>query len=190
MTKKIVIGGLLGGVIAFLMGGFFHMATHLGEIGIRSIPSEDNVVASMRGAIREPGLYFFPGMDTSKHPSDAEQNAYLEKYQQGPTGILIYSPGGEGLQFGARLFKQFLFCLLAGLIAAWILGITAGATTFANRVVIVVLIAVFAGIWSDLPYWNWYNFPSNYTCARLLEGVITWGIAGLGLAAVVKGPRT
>ena len=188
MAKRIVLGGLLGGVMAFLMGSFFHMATHLGETGIRNLPSEDNVVGAMRTSIHEPGLYFFPGMDMSKRPTDAEQAAYLEKYQQGPTGILIFSPGGEGLQFGKRLFNQFLFVLVAALIVALILGITASSTTFATRVLIAVLIAVFAGTWSDLPYWNWYNFPTNYTCARILEGMLTWGVAGLGMAAVVKRP--
>ena|ERR1700719_2267462 len=78
--------------------------------------------------------------------------------------------------------------LIAAFIAAWILGATASATTYGTRVMIVVLIGLFAEIYIDLPYWNWYGLPMNYTIGHLLGGILSWAVAGLAMAAIVKCP--
>ena len=35
---------------------------------------------------------------------------------------------------------------------------------------------------------NRYNFPMNYTCAYIANGVLDWFFAGLAMAAIVKQP--
>ena len=190
MTKRIILGGLVGAVLVFLVSFIWHMAGSLGEIGIKNMPGGGAVEAAMRASIHDPGFYFFPAAPPmggqSKDQAAAAQTAYLEAYKQGPTGILIYSPGGTELQFGKLLLNQFLFNVIAALLIAWILGIGAGSTTFGSRVLIVLLISISAGVIYDLSYWNWYGFPTNYTIAHVGSWVISWGVAGLGMAAIVK----
>jgi hypothetical protein len=189
MGKRIVLAALAGGILLFIVSGILHSSTRLAEVGIRSIPNEDLVLLTMRNSIPEPGFYFFPAPNLSpmsKEQKDAEQSKYLAKFKQGPTGILIYKPGGEDLNFGKLLVIQFLIGLVAAFIAAWILGATASATKYGTRVMIVVLIGLFAEIYIDLPYWNWYGFPMNYTIGHLLGGVLSWAVAALAMAAIVK----
>jgi hypothetical protein len=191
MGKRIVLAALAGGVLVFIVSGVLHSSTRLAEVGIRSIPNEDLVLLTMRNSIPEPGFYFFPAPDLSpmsKEQKAAEQSKYLAKFKQGPTGILIYKPGGEDLNFGKLLIIQFLIGLIAAFIAAWILGTTVSATTYGTRVMIVVLIGLFAEIYIDLPYWNWYGFPMNYIIGHLLGGALSWAVAGLAMAATVKRP--
>jgi hypothetical protein len=191
MGKRIVLAGLAGGVLVFIVSGFLHSATHLGEVGIRPIPNEDLVLMAMHNSLPEPGFYFFPAPNLSpmsKEEKAAEQSRYLAKFKQGPTGILMYKPGGEDLNFGKLLVVQFLIGLVAAFIAAWILGRTVSATSYGTRVVIVLLIGLFAEIYIDFPYWNWYGFPMNYTLGHLFGGVLSWAIAGLAMAAIVKRP--
>jgi hypothetical protein len=64
--KKILIAGILGGIVAFLWSSFAHMVLPTGDMGVRSLPGEDAIVAAMKQSIHEPGLYFFPGMDMSR----------------------------------------------------------------------------------------------------------------------------
>jgi hypothetical protein len=185
--KRIVLGGLVGAVLVFVVSAFFHLATNLGETGIRTLPNEAALLPALRAAIPGAGFYFFPGMEGGmKNLTPAQQQEYLAKYKQGPTGILIYSPGGTDLSYGKLLLNQFLFGLVAAFLAAWILGVTANSTTFLSRTVIVTLMGLFAGIYVELPYWNWYNFPLNYSIAYIFTVVVSWLVAGIGMAAIIK----
>ena len=190
MGKKIFLGGLLGGVVVFLMSAVFHMATHLGEVGIHGMPNEDAMREILRGSIHEPGIYAIPWADMSsgksKEQQDAANAAYMAKYQQGPTAMLIYAPGGVEFKFGKLLLNQFLFSLVGAFLIAWVLATTAGATTYGTRVMIVVVAALFGGFVYTLPYWNWYNFPANYICAEIGTWVVSWFVGGLAMAAVIK----
>src|ERR1700740_1796214 len=189
MGKRIVLAGLAGGVLVFVAGGILHSSPKLSEIGARGIPNEEVVVSAMRNSIPDAGLYLFPEPKLASVPKEkrpAEQARYLAKFKQGPTGILVYKPGGEESNFGRLLVTQFLIGLVAAFIAAWTLGATAGATNYSTRVLIVALIGLFAEIAVVLPYWNWYGFPTNYAVGHLLGGVFTWAIAGLAMAAIVK----
>jgi len=191
MGKRIVLAGLAGGVLVFVVSGILHSSTKLAEVGIRAIPNEDLVLLAMRNSIPEAGFYFFPAPNLSpmsKEQKTAEQERYLAKFKQGPTGILVYKPGGEDSNFGKLLGTQFLIGLVGAFIAAWILGATVGATTYGNRVMIVVLMGLLAEVYIVLPYWNWYGFPANYAIGHILGGVLTWAVAGLAMAAIVKRP--
>jgi hypothetical protein len=193
MGRKIVLGALAGGVLVFVVSGILHSSTKLAEVGIRVIPNEDLVMSTMRGSMPEAGFYFFPAPNLapmSKEQKEAEQARYLAKFKQGPTGILIYKPGGEDISYGRLLGTQFLIGMVGAFIVAWILGATAGATNYGTRVLIVTLISLFAEIYILLPYWNWYGFPTNYTIGHLLGGVGSWLVAGLAMAAIIKRPAT
>ena len=39
MVGKVILGGVLGGLAMFLMSSVTHMATPLGEVGVRSMPA-------------------------------------------------------------------------------------------------------------------------------------------------------
>lgn len=190
MLKRIILGAVAGAVIVFLMSSIFHMATHLGEVGIQNAPNEDAIMAALSSSIHEPGFYFFPGMNNtpgrSKEQVTADMNAYLAKYKQGPTGILIYSPGGVELNYGKLLLNQFLFGLAAAFLLAWVLQTTASATTYGTRVLIVIAAGLFGAALYSLPYWNWYNFPTNYIESEIGTMVVSWAVAGLAMAAIAK----
>lgn len=191
MGKRILLAGLAGGVLVFIVSGILHSSTKLAEVGIRAIPNEDLVLLAMRNSIPEAGFYYFPAPNLSpmsKEDKAAEQSRYLAKFKQGPTGILVYKPGGEDSNFGKLLATQFLIGLAAAFIAAWILGATASGTTYGMRVIIIVLIGLFAEIYIVLPYWNWYGFPTDYAIGHVIGGVVSWAVAGLAMAAIVKRP--
>ena len=50
----------------------------------------------------------------------------------------------------------------------------------------IVLLALFAVMGTNAEYWNWYGFPTNYVIGHILGGALSWAIAGLGMAAIVK----
>jgi hypothetical protein len=189
MTKRAVLGGLVGSVVVFLVSFLWHMVPALGEMGVKTLPGEDTVLAALRAAIHEPGFYIFPTPTMAAAPTAAQKDAaFLARYRQGPTGVLVYKPGGEDFSFGRLLGLQFLLGLAAALVAAWMLAVTAGATTFGSRVGLVLAAALFGGLVYDLPAWLWYGFPTDYTLGQIAGWLVSWGAAGLAMAAIVKRP--
>lgn len=181
---RVVAGGLVAGIVVFFWGAVSHMALPIGEMGIRQIPGEDTVVGSMRDAIKEPGFYFFPGRDMSKTPSEAEQKVLIEKINRGPTGILVIHPEGGEMMSPRQLGTELATNVVSALLAALLLAQT--RLGFVGRVLFVTGLGLFGFVISSVPFWNWYGFPVEFTCAQLLEKVIGWFLAGIVLAAIVR----
>jgi len=192
MTKRVFLGVVAGSIVVFLVSSIWHMVTGLGQTGIQRLPNEEAVLSAMRSSIQSPGFYFFPGMSTaaasSKEQQQAAQADYLQKYKAGPTGILIYHPGGQELDFGRLIAVQFLTGLAGAGLLAWVLAMTAGATTFLHRALLVVAISLFASVIYEIPYWNWYGFPTDYSIAHAAGWIVSWSAAGLAMAALIKRP--
>ncbi|MFZ0211330.1 MAG: hypothetical protein WBE20_00370 [Candidatus Acidiferrales bacterium] len=191
MTKKILLGALVGGIVVFIVGSLLHTVLGLASVGVKAVPQEDAVLSAMRAAIHEPGFYIFPAPNMTpgrtKDQQQADMTAYLAKYQQGPTGILVYSPGGVALSYGKLLGGEFAIDVVSAFFLACILAMGAGgASSYWKRVFAVTLAGLFASVFLGLEYWNWYNFPANYTCAYIANGVLDWYFAGLAMAAIVK----
>lgn len=187
MGKQVALGTIVGAITIFIVSSIWHLVLPLAETGVHGIPHEDVVMLAMRGTINEPGIYIFPGIDVTKQNDPAEQKRYAEKFQKGPTGLIIFQPGGKEFSFPKLLVNQFLFQLMAAFVVTVLLSMSA-VPSYVQRVLFVALVAVFGSLVIDLPYWNWYGFPGNYTFEHLSEMALTWGTTGLAIAAVVK-PR-
>ncbi len=193
MTKKILLGALVGGVVVFVVGALLHTVLGLGEVGVKALPQENTVLSAMRSSISAPGFYIFPAPNMTpgrtKQQVQSDTAAYAAKYQQGPSGILVYNPGGTQLNYGKLLGGEFIIDVVSAFFLACILAMGAGGvSSYWKRVFAVTLAGLFATIFLGLEYWNWYNFPMNYTCAYIVTGVLDWFFAGLAMAAVIKQP--
>jgi hypothetical protein len=141
-------------------------------------------MAPMKANLREPGIYFIPGMDM-QHATEAEQAAWAEKYKAGPRGLLVYQPtGADPMGAGmllTELASNILACVCAAVILSWL------ALGFLGRVIASVLVGI-AGWFSILvSMWNWYAFPTDYTAAQAVEQVVGWLLAGIVMASIVRG---
>ena len=178
--KRILLAGILAGVAVFVFSAIHHMVLPTGHMGVKSLTAEEPVLAAMRAAIREPGLYIFPGIDMSREPTEEEMKAWTEKYVQGPTGILVFSPGGEQPMMPRQLSSELLTDILAGCIAAWVVSLT--AAPFGRRVLLVTLLGVFAWLAVTLSYGIWYRFPSAYVLGEGIDQIVGWFLGGLAIA--------
>lgn len=183
--KKILLAGLAGGFIVFVWGAVSHMILPLGDMGMKTMPNEEAVITSMKESLRESGLYFFPGAENHRNLTEQERKAWEAKFMAGPTGLLIYKADGSHPLSPKQLLTELATNILAALIAAFILSQT--SVSFAARVVCVLLLGLFAWFSISASYWNWYNFPGDFTAAEGLDQVVGWFLAGLAMAAIVKG---
>jgi hypothetical protein len=187
---KIFLAGLLGAVAMFAWMSLAHLVLPLGEIGVQEMPNEAPVLAAMQSSLgQNPGLYFFPGMGVGPNATHAQRNAAMQDYQKkldvNPSGILIYHPTGAQVMTGRQLGTELLAEFLEALLAACLLAHTRIAG-FAGRVGFVLVIGIIAALTTNLPYWNWYGFPTNYTVAYAFTQTVGYLGAGLVAAALVK----
>ena len=86
-SLRIVLAGIVGGILVFFMGFFEHEILKWGGRTITSMPD----VTTFREFVREkklsPAIYAFPAMQTDDSPE--ERKRLSEEWKAGPSGFLI-----------------------------------------------------------------------------------------------------
>jgi hypothetical protein len=182
--KKIIIATLLGGLTMFIWGGFSHLVLFIGT-GLKPLPNEDKVMEVLKTNIPEQGLYFFPGKDFRN--SNKEQDAIFDqKFRDGPVGLLVYGPVGGNPFKVSKLITQLISNLLSVFIATLIASLI--FASYWKRVIIVSLLGLLACSSVSSIYWNWYEFPTSFFVAQILDMVIGFFLAGLVICKIVPQP--
>jgi len=192
MNTRVLLAGLLSGIAMFLWSFVAHDLLPLGEIGVSQLENEDAVLDALKTNIgAAPGFYYFPGHHaganaTAQQRSEAIKRA-MEKAATGPSGILVYHPSRE-FAFAKLLGVEFGTEVLEGILVVFLLSQTRIAS-FAGRVGFVLVVGILAAISTNVPYWNWYGFPSNYTAAYMFIQIVAFFCAGVVAALVLAKQR-
>ena len=186
---KILLIGILGGIVMFVWTSVAHMALPLGEAGIREIPNESAVLSTMQSNIGDQtGLYIFPGPGVGRNATREEKNEAMkhmtEKMAANPSGILMYHASGRPFAFGKLLGIEFGTELLEAILVVFLLAQT-HIVSFAGRVGFVLVTGILAAITTNVSYWNWYGFPSVYTASYMLIQIIGFFLVGIVAALVL-----
>jgi uncharacterized membrane protein YkgB len=180
---RILLAGIIGGIVMFVWTSIAHMALPLGEAGIAEIPNESPVLNAMQSNIGEnAGLYIFPGLGVGKDATREEKNEAMKQMQQriaaNPSGILMYHPPGRQFAFGKSLAVEFSTEVLQAILVIWLLAQTR-IGRFGGRVGFVVIAGILAAITTNVSYWNWYGFPAVYTASYILIEIVGFVLVGV-----------
>ncbi len=187
MGRKL-LAGILGGFAFFAWSFVAHMLLPLGEAGVKEMPNDQAVMASMKANLPGRGLYLFPGSGLPANASRSERNAAIEQQFQkiatGPSGLLMYHPARE-VSFPRSLATELLTNIIQMLLAVYLLAQTS-LWTFAGRWWFLTVAGILAAISTNVSYWNWYGFPTRYTLGYTSTILMGFAFAGLVAAAIVK----
>ena len=189
MTTRAFLAAVLGGIVMFIWSFIAHDMLPLGETGMREFNNEDQVLDALKTNVGDaPGLYHFPGHKAGPNATRQERDEAIkramEKAASGPSGLLVYHPTRQ-FSFGKLLGTEFATELLEAILAVFLLTQT-GIQTFGGRVGFVLVVGILGAITTNIPYWNWYGFPSNYTAAYMLIEIVGFLWVGLVAALVLK----
>lgn len=186
---RILLAGLLAGVVVFVWGAVAHMALPLGMVDFHIPPDAKQQAAldGLSGQFDTAGIYMLPMPQQELWKDDAAMAAFGAAAEQKPYAFVVYQPRGrDGMKMGPLLGTQLATTVLCGLLAAWIAAGTVGGR--GKRIAVVTALGVFAAIAVCLPNWNWYRFPTDYTVAAFVEHAVGWLLGGIAIAFVLK-PR-
>ena len=189
MTTRAFLAAILGGIAMFIWSFIAHDLLPLGEMGMREFKNEAAMLDALKTNLGDAGgLYHFPGHKagpnaTRQEKSEAMKRA-IEKAASGPSGMLIYHPTRE-FTFGKLLGIEFATELLEAILVVFLL-IQTKIESFGGRVGFALIAGILAAITTNIPYWNWYGFPSNYTAAYMSIEIIGFLSVGLIAALVLR----
>ena len=106
---------VLSAVIVFVASSILHMVLKYHQSDCSTLPDEDKLLGTLRAAGVKPGYYIFP------YTTHKEMNspAMMEKFKQGPIGILTVRPSGPPAM-GKYLGSWFAYCLVIGFFTAYL----------------------------------------------------------------------
>ena len=189
MTTRAFLAAILCGIAMFIWSFIAHDLLPLGEAGMREFKDEAAMLDALKTNLGDArGLYHFPGHKagpnaTRQEKSDAIKRA-MEKAASGPSGMLLYHPTRE-FTFGKLLGIEFATELLEAILVVFLLTQTR-IESFGGRIGFVLVTGILAAITTNIPYWNWYGFPSNYTAAYMSIEIIGFLCVGLVAALLLK----
>jgi hypothetical protein len=159
---------VLSAVIVFVASSIMHMVLPYHHGDYAQLLDEDNVRGVLRGAGLKRGLYVFP-FCTHK---DMKLPANIEKYKQGPVGMMIVFPNGApfipkflGLWFG--------YCLIVAFFVAYLAAHTLPEGTQYLAVFRVVGTAGFLAFGlGPLANVIWKGYPWGFVLKEVIDGLI------------------
>ncbi len=183
---RVIIAGVVGGLVIFAWGVASHTILRLGDMGVRNLPAEQTLLPEMKRSITARGFYPFPGMPEGEMTTQ-EKDEWIARYKQGPRGVVVFDPSGGDVVSGSQLTGEFLSNVLGALLLAIVLSV--GNTGVGTRVVLAGCLGVFAWLSIDVSYWIWYRFPALFAFGELIDQVIGWLLAGVAVALILGRPR-
>lgn len=181
---RVILAGVLGGIVMFGWGAVSHMVLNIDADVFKPIANEAALAAAMKEHIPADGMYFVPGMDMTRTPTDEEMAAFSAKYKEGPTAFIVYHQTGGDLMGPMQLGTQFAACLATGLLGALILAFA--SVGFGRGVIISLMIGLAAWVSISIPYWNWYKFSWAFIRGEVIDQVVGWFLAGLVMAFILR----
>lgn len=188
MAKRVLLAGILGGILMFLWGGLWHDQLPTAFAGLRSLPAEQAVVSVLKANVTEPGMYLFPGFGVPDDASFAQKKAAMQNLEKnppgGPQGVLIYDPVGTGLS-AKMLATEATTNIVQGLLVAFLLA-QVTLRRFSSRLGFAFVVGLLASITTNISLWNFYRFPTNWIESQIAFLLIGYFLVGIVVAAIVK----
>jgi len=192
MKTRILLAGILGGVVMFIWNFVAHDLLPLGEMGQRFIQNEDAVTSALQSNLGDnSGFYIFPLGGLTPGATREQKAAAMKKAEEqmaaGAAGVLVYRPK-RVFNFPKRLVIQFATDVAEALLAVFLLAQT-GINGFGGKVGFILTAGILAAITTNVPYANWYGFPKDFTLAQMIMTVVGFLLVGI-VAALMLGKKT
>ncbi len=175
---RFILGVVLAAVAAFLWGYVFWTVSSYPKTVLKTLPNQDTLVPALQDAIPEDGAYLIPAAELTE---DA-----MEKQKQGPLAMILFHKGGAP-PMDKTMLNGFLHMLGSAFLLAIVVA-TASRRSFLGRFVLVLWIALFLSIWTQMSNNIWWHFPIKYACLQMTYHLSAVAIMGLVLAFFIRPP--
>lgn len=166
---------LLAAVFVFIASSILHMVIPIHKGDFKKMPGEERILAEMRTAGVQPGLYMFPGSESMK---DCGSPEFIEKCKKGPVGFVTVIPSGAP-GMGKNLLQWFIYCVGISVLVAF-LAAHVVSTGAAGKAVfhVTALAAVLGYAMGVFPESIWKGQKWSITLKFVFDGVVYGVVTG------------
>jgi hypothetical protein len=159
---------VLSAVIVFVASAIMHMVLPYHRGDYQKLPDEDKLLAALRAAGLKRGLYTFPFCT----PKEMKSPAMVEKYKQGPVGMMTVFPSGPPVM-PKFLGMWFVFCLIVSFFVAYLTGHTVASGVDYLAVFRVAGTAAFLGYGlGHVSDGIWKGQTWSFTIKEVIDGLV------------------
>ena len=178
MGKRIILATFLGAIIAFAWG--FASWSLLNWHTPKTFENNDEVARVIQQNSDGHGMYIIP-----PYTEDGEPD--MTAIENGP---FVYATVRPGKLTGWVMWKAMALSFAVNLFLALLIAtLMTKRSHYRSKVLVGTAFGLFAGITASLPLMIWMELPAGETVARLCDPVITWTLASLVMALIVKKPK-
>jgi hypothetical protein len=173
--KKIIIGGLVGGILLFAWQTVSWTVANLHEKGQQHTPKQDSILSFLANSGLQPGGYLLPTLPPGS--SMNEMDGFNKQYGGKPWATITYRKEWN-LNMGMNMARGvianiIIVCLLCWLFAK--IGSGSFSTYFLGSIVIGII------CFTNGAYTGHIWYPLFDINAHLIDALASWGLVGLWL---------
>ena len=168
---------LLAAVLVFVASSIIHMVLGYHRNDFSGIEGEDAVMDALRPANLAPGDYFLPHAGS---PEVMRSEAYEAKLKKGPVAFITVADPSAFSGMGRNLAQWFVYCVVVGVIVAYVAGRTLGPGAEYLTVFRLAGTVTFCCYALALPLNSiWYHRKWSTTLKSMFDGLI-YGVLTAG----------
>jgi len=176
---RVLIGAILGSIILFVWSAISWMALPWHMQTMHSFKNDAAIIEVVKANADKSGVYFLPT------PNAQQQQNSMTTEMKGP--FVLAAVQFENMPAMAHsLGIQFIMELITAFFACCLLARTKGLGYF-GRLGFIFTFSLAIATMSYVPYWNWFGFSTDYTLVGMADIIISWFLAGIIMAAIVRG---
>ena len=175
-TGRTLIGGLVAGIILFVVG-FIFWATPLSEFAYKTAP--DTQGADLQLALNRNLTATGTGTYVIPYPKTA---AGASNYSQGPIATVHFNTGRYPPNDMSVILPGFVMALVSGLLISLGLSALGGTRSFGERARLVISFSVGITLWTILAQPVFNHFGWGYWIYSFVAGTTALVLAGLVVA--------
>ena len=187
MTGKTITGALVGALVLFFVGFIWYGLLPIGASSFKPLPNPEAVVEAIKGGNMESGTYIYPFMERDGSATTMEEWQAL--HANGPLMEIRYHAGGAVVPDPGMMINGFIHFIISALIVAILMRMALPMlSSYGRRVGFVAMLGLFAGVFTHLSGPIWMYYPADRAIMDAVYSVLSWTLAGLAMAAIIK-PR-
>jgi hypothetical protein len=194
MAIRILLATVVGAVLAFGWGAF-SWTSGLYDFAFRPMPGGSDAGARLAAAVPEDGAYLYPAPPSlegmTPQQATIAQDAFLAEHRSGPLVMAVVRKQGIDPESPTVLVRGFAIELFAAGLLAAVFGVAAkfGARP-QDRLALALLVPLFAVLATHGVIWNFFHLPDGYSIALFVDGLVTWALASIACAVIVRPSRS